>query len=63
MNQPKKTKDAKHSNDDAKPNPQKNIKKRFNHVACYSYPNCYYAPLGCFQRTAKEDIEPYGFKD
>ena len=38
-------------------------KKPFSHVACYSYPNCDEAPNGCFEQTAPEDIEEYGFKD
>lgn len=31
------------------------------HVACYSYPNCDLAPLGCYFET--DDPEPYGHRD
>jgi hypothetical protein len=32
------------------------------HVACYSYPNCDEAPLGCCVRMGS-NVEPYGFRD
>tara|TARA_Y100000004_G_C8729287_1_gene333603 strand:+ start:31 stop:456 length:426 start_codon:yes stop_codon:yes gene_type:complete len=32
------------------------------HTACFSYPNCDEAPLGCVIRMGK-DVEPYGHRD
>lgn len=44
-------------------NNKKNNNKPFSHLGCYSYPNCDEDPNGCFEQTAEEDIEEYGFKD
>ena len=32
-----------------------------SHIACYSYPNCEDAPLGCYQ-VLGEDVEEYGHR-
>ena len=32
------------------------------HIACFSYPNCDEAPLGCIA-VMGSDVEPYGNKD
>jgi hypothetical protein len=34
---------------------------REDHLACYSYPNCYENPLGCHYQT--KDPEEFGHKD
>ena len=32
------------------------------HLACYSYPNCDEAPMGCTVRMGSR-AEPYGYRD
>jgi hypothetical protein len=57
------SKEDKNNNQTSKTQTKKPRKKKFNHVGCFSYPICDLNPLGCFEQTPLEEIEPYGHRD